>query len=319
MSDTTSSAGWFAPAPPSIAVEVTSRRVTVASVSAARGRPTVGAYASEALPDGAVTPALAGLNIVAPDDVVAALGRALEQAGLRAARRAALVVPDHVARVSLVTLTDVPARPADLDTILRWQLRKSLPFPIGEARVAHFVAHADGASTTFATVAAREDVLAQYEGVTSALDIHAGIVDLAGFNVVNAILAGGRLDGDALVVCLAPESTTLAILRDGHLMFCRQRAAVHDEPLDTLVHQTAMYHRDRLGGATFRHVWLAGAASQSAESAGARAQIEQRLGLAVQEVDVRPLVGLKNRSITAADLDALAAPVGVILRESRVA
>ncbi len=319
MSDMTPRAGWFAPAPPSIAVEVTSRRVTVASVSGGRARPTVGAFASERLPDGAVTPALTGANVVSPDDVAAALRRALGQAGLRSARRAALVVPDNVARVSLITLTEVPARPADLDTILRWQLRKSLPFAIDEARVSNFVAHVDGSSTTFATVAAREDVLTQYEAVMSALDIHAGIVDLGSFNVVNAILAGGRLDGDALVVCLAPESTTLVILRDGQLMFCRQRAAANDEPLDTLVHQTSMYHRDRLEGTAFRHVFLAGAASQMAESAGARAQIEQRLGLSVQEVDVRPLVGLAGRPLTAADLDALAAPVGVILRESRVA
>ena len=58
-------------------------------------------------------PALTGANIAKPAVVADALQRALDRAGLRSARRAALVVPDSVARVSLLHASSkLPARPA---------------------------------------------------------------------------------------------------------------------------------------------------------------------------------------------------------------
>ena len=73
------------------------------------------------------------------------------------------------------------------------------------------------------------------------------------------MLAGGASpSGDWLLVNVAPESTVLAIVRMGQLMFYRHRHAIDEEPLGALVHQTAMYHEDRLGGQKFARVWLCG-------------------------------------------------------------
>ena len=95
-----------------------------------------------------------------------------------------------------------------------------------------------------AGVVSRRDVVAEYEAVAAAVGIHAGIVDLASFNVMNAIVGvGGQVAGDWLLVHLAAEATTLAILRGDQLMFYRHRTAVDEEPLGALVHQTAMYPR----------------------------------------------------------------------------
>ena len=57
----------------------------------------------------------------------------LEQIGRP--RRIGLVVPDLVAKVSLVRFEKVPPRAADLDQLVRWQVRKTAPFPIEEAQV----------------------------------------------------------------------------------------------------------------------------------------------------------------------------------------
>ena len=79
------------------------------------------------------------------DVAAAALTRAFERAGLKPPRRAALVVPDSVARVSLLSFETLPSHAADLDQLVRWQLRKSTPFPIDDAQVSHAVAQsADG-------------------------------------------------------------------------------------------------------------------------------------------------------------------------------
>ena len=67
--------------------------------------------------------------------MAAALGRALARVG--GARHVALVVPDAVAKVTLVRFDQVPAKPADLDAMLRWNVRKSLPFKVDDAQVTY--------------------------------------------------------------------------------------------------------------------------------------------------------------------------------------
>ena len=64
--------------------------------------------------------------------VAGAVGRLLERVGR--ARRVGLVLPDPVARVSLIRFEQVPPRAHDLDQLIRWQVRKAAPFPIEGTR-----------------------------------------------------------------------------------------------------------------------------------------------------------------------------------------
>jgi Tfp pilus assembly PilM family ATPase len=296
-----------------VAIEIASRRVTVVSVERAEGGPVVSGQATELLPDGAVVPSLAAGNVRKPEAVADALRRALDRAGLGSARRAALVVPDSIARVSLLSFDDLPARPDDLDRFMKWQLKKSAPFAIEDAQVSYFPV-GDGRPATMAGVVARRDVVAEYEAVPAALGIHAGIVDLASFNVMNAIIGvGGEVPGDWLLVHLAAEATSLAIVRGDRLMFYRHRTAVDEESLGSLVHQTAMYHEDRLGGGGFARVWLSGG---GAATDAARAEVSARLNVSVGTFDIASAAGVRDRAGATTDLaDTLAAPVGILIRE----
>ena len=306
---------WLAAEPPTVAIEIASQRVTAVGASRAGARTTITALATEALPSGAVQPALIGPNILDRDAVIAATRRVLDRAGLSSTRRAALVVPDTIARVSLVPLETVPARPHDLDQLMRWQMRKAMPFALEEAQVSHFVASVDAGVTTMAVVVARRDVVAEYEAIAGALGIHAGAVDLASFNVMNAVIAAGAVAaGDWLLVHLAREATTLAILRGSALLFYRHRGA-DEEPLRALVHQTAMYHEDRLGGGAFAGVWLCGAGSAHLP-ADAQQSIRERLGVRVDAVDIRPAAAFSSGVTASGDvLDALAGPVGALIAD----
>ena len=100
----------LAPALPTVAIEIAARRVTVAAVSGTTGRATVTAFATEPIAPEAVTPALTGPNVVDPAAVTEALRRALDRAGLRSTRRVGLIVPDTVARVSLLPLDQLPSK-----------------------------------------------------------------------------------------------------------------------------------------------------------------------------------------------------------------
>ena len=310
----------FAPTPPRVAIDIASGRVTVAELSKGGSGLVVSSYATEALPAEAVRPALTTSNIGNRQAVVDGLKRALDRAGLRSTRRAALIVPDSVARVSLLSFDEVPAKPADLDQLVRWQLKKTTPFPIEEGVVTHSIVQRTGAAGTVAAMVARRDVIGEYEAIANSVGVHAGIVDLASLNVMNTVIgAGAATSGDWLLVSLAAEATSLAIARGSSLLFYRHRTAVDEESLSSLVHQTAMYHQDRLGGAKFSQVWLSGADSAAGGGDRAAKELADQLGVAVEAVDVRRAATLKSGATDARALDALAAPVGVLLRERKVA
>ncbi len=313
---------WLAPPQPEVAIEIAHRRLTVAQLG--RGTPAVvTAYASETLPDDAVVPSLTLRNIAHPKVVADALKRALDRAGIKSPSRVALVVPDTVARVSLLPFEQMPSRQSELEQLIRWNVKKSVPFPVEDAVLSYVPATVDGGTTTLAAVVSRRDVIAEYEAVADAIGAHAGIVDLASVNVINAALAcGAAPSGDWLLVCLADDSTTIVIMRGTALMFHRHKPAADSEPLSALVHQTAMYHEDRLGGTQFARVLLSGggAGIVGGGHERARKEIADRLQAEVQTLDVRAAAALTDRVSASPELlDALAAPVGALLRARKVA
>ncbi len=310
----------FAPPPPSVAIELASRRVTVVEVGrGAKGVSVVG-YASEPIPPNAIVPSPTAANIQNPGAVSEALAKALERAGVRATKRAAVIIPDSAARVSLISLEQVPSKTADIDQLLRWQMKKGTPYPVEDAQLSWTVAHKTDTTTVMATTIARREIIAEYEAVASKVGVHAGLVDLATLNVMNAVIAANAASpSDWLLVTMAPEATTLAIGRGSDLMFYRQRANAGEEPLSALVHQTAMYHEDRLGGTKFSRVWLCGG-GMGHDADLVRAEINKRLGVPVEAVDVRAAADLGGRVGASTEvLDALAAPLGVLLRDRKAA
>ena len=166
----------------------------------------------------------------------------------------------------------------------------------------------------------RRDVVETYESVCTAAGAHAGVVDLSSFNLINAVLAAAPsvAAGDWLLVRAAAGWSTLAIVRGRALVFYRNRTAGDAGALADLVHQTAMYYQDRLGGRGFRRAILAGEPYLETAGAGraaSRRSIEERLGGDLEWLGAVLEPGVTDR--TGADrtvLDALAAPVGVLLR-----
>ncbi len=314
-----SRSGWLSSPPPTAAVEIARERVTAVAVSGHGRDRVVSAYAIEPLGAGVIEPALNAPNIHDEAALTAAVTRALEKLGTHV-RRAALVLPDTVAKVSLVRFEKIPQKVQDLDQLIRWQLRKAAPFRIEEAQVSWVpgVPLAGGGREYIVTMA-RRDVIESYERVLAACGAHAGLVDLATLNLINAVLAsGGPSDeGDWLMVHVAADYATLAVVRRSSLVFFRNRAGVNDADLTDLVHQTAMYHEDRLGGGEFRRVVLAGAAARGAELAELlRRTVEERLGTRVEAIDFRPAAAMRDRISAGPDLlDGLAPALGVLLRE----
>jgi Tfp pilus assembly PilM family ATPase len=284
------------------------------------GRPVVGAHASEPLPEGALVPSLTAANVQDAATVAGALTRVLERVGRP--RRVGLIVPDPIAKVSLVQFEQVPQRSSDLEQLIRWQVRKSAPFPVEEAQVTFVpgIRHPEGQE--FVVTLAKQTVVEEYEGLCARAGAHAGLVDISTFNVINTALAAGAgtSGADWLLVNVAPDWASLAILRGADLIFFRNRSADGEGTLADIVHQTAMYYEDRLRGPGFTRVLLSGGSRQASDVEEMRLTLGQRLGAAIETMDPRAVASLTDR-ITAAPalLDALTPLVGLMIRDETYA
>jgi Tfp pilus assembly PilM family ATPase len=307
----------FTTAAPSVAIQIASRAVSGITLQRHAGQPVIASHALEPLPAGALTPSLTAQNVVDRPGVVQAVSRVLARLGGRP-RRVALVLPDTVAKVSLVRLDSVPSRADDLDHLIRWHVRKSAPFPVEEAQVsASPGADLQGGGREFVVALARRQVVGEFEAVCAEAGVHAGAVDIATLSLVNAVLVAGReVVGDWLLVHLTPDYGSIVILRGSDLIFFRNRAEGSDESLPELVHQTAMYYEDRLAGGGFARVVVAGvgadgglAASATSTLEGMRRQIEAKLGVKTETVDPQRIARFSDRIAADAALAITIAPL----------
>jgi Tfp pilus assembly PilM family ATPase len=295
---------WLSNRPPAAAVEINPRRVTAAVISGHGGARVLSSYAGEPLPPGAVDASLNAINVHDPAALTAAIRIVLDRLPSRP-RRIALVLPDTVGKLSLVRFEKVPAKAEDLDQLIRWQVRKAAP-PEG--------------GREFVVTVARRDIIESYERACEAAGAYPGIVDLATMNLINAVLAtDGRAvpSADWLLVHIAADYSTMAVVRGADVISFRARSSEQDDDLADLVHQTAMYHEDRLGGGGFARVVLAGASLRGAEAVDRlRRELEGRLGIRVDPLDLRGAVTMRDRIAVAPELlDSLAPAIGLILRE----
>jgi len=292
---------WLASPVPDAAVEIAPDRVSAATLTVHGDTPRVQTHASESVPADAITPSLNARNIADRDAVVGAVRAVLGRLGTRIAR-VGLVIPDLAGKVSVVRFERVPPRRDDLDQLVRWQIRKALPFPVDDASVTYTTGRRGTEGIDFVVVAARRDVVSEYEEVCAAAGAHAGLVELATFSVLNLTLATADISargGDWLVVHMRPEYTSVAILRDGDLIFFRNRPEGDEASLTDVVHQTAMYYQDRLEGQGFRRVLLGGNARSAGAVDQARQNLEERLATPVEPIDpaiVAPLAGILLRA-----------------------
>jgi type IV pilus assembly protein PilM len=293
---------FVAPVPPDVAIEIDTGYVTAARLAWRGSVGTVVNHGMESLPPGVVNPSLIAANITDIPAVTRAVTSALAHAGGRVTR-AALVIPDTAAKVSLIRFDTVPANAADLAELVRWQVRKTAPFPIEQAIVSYTpgAKPAEGGQEFVVTVA-RADFVKQYEEACTRAGVHAGLVDISTFSIINGVLAGAAAPtGDWLLVHATTSYTTLAVLRGSDLIFFRNREEESEGTLADVVHQTAMYYEDRLKGGGFSRVMLAGGAVQNVDAV--RRSLEQRLDVRIEPVaqsELAPLVGILARERKAA-------------------
>jgi type IV pilus assembly protein PilM len=204
-------ARWLAATPhPTLAVEITPEQISAARFSRAGALEIFGV---EMLPPGAVVPSAIETNITNPAAVKIAFGRLAEKLQVKEQESAALIVPDPVIRVFVQHFDDFPRSAEEAVPMLRWKLKKSVPFEVEETLLSYMRQQPRGEGVDVVTAIARLRIIKEYESVLDAKDVLPGVV-LSSTLAAISLLQDSR---PTLLARLSGTSLTTAIVREGVL------------------------------------------------------------------------------------------------------
>ena len=158
---------------PRLAVEIRPEGVVAARSEDAQAMLSAVSYA--VLAEGLVVPGLREGNLAGRAEVVAAVRKTLEAVALKE-RQATVVVPDAAVRVLLLDFDALPAKAGEALPIVRFRLKKMLPFDADDAVVSYQVMSTQRGMVRVLAVAVPKDVLAEYESMVREAGFEPGAV-----------------------------------------------------------------------------------------------------------------------------------------------
>ncbi len=243
--------------------EITAERVVAAR--AGEGAQTLEAVQAQTLAAGTVTPGLQQANVVARDALVAAVRESLTAVAGRS-RDITLVIPDASTRILLLDFDTLPDKAEDADSVVRFRLKKSLPFDVDASAVSFDRYPADNGVRVVVAVSPKS-VVEEYEGVVRDAGYNPGAV------LPSMIAALGVVDGErpTMVIKVEPGTTTFAVVDQGQLKLYRSLenggTAVTGESLVDDVNTSLVYFVDRYGTSVDRVLVTGVQSAQALQSA----------------------------------------------------
>jgi type IV pilus assembly protein PilM len=203
-------ARWLDATPhPPLALEIAPNRV--AGVRWTRTG-SVDGFAMEDLPAGALLPSAVETNLTNPSAVKAAVTSVFGR--LRAKDEAiALILPDPVIRVFLQHFDQFPRSPHEAFPMLRWKLKKSVPFEADETLMSYMRQAPRESGVDVVTALARLRIIREYESLAESAGLYPGVV------LSSSLAAVALLEEEkpTLLARVSGTSLTTAIVREGVL------------------------------------------------------------------------------------------------------
>jgi type IV pilus assembly protein PilM len=274
---------------PSLACEIAPDRV-IAARAAESGQVLELCSTSELAP-GCVVPDLTENNLRERKSVVNALREALESVGGRSHDLVA-ILPDAAVRVVLLDFETLPVKPQEAESVVRFRLRKSLPFDVDHAKVS-YQAQSSPAGTRVVAAVALNSVLEDYEAAFVEAGFSPGVV----LPSMLAALGGAPAEKATLVVKVDVRTTSIAILDDRQLLLFRtlentRGVAISGEQLAEDVYPSVVFFQDTYS-TNIQQIFVAGVS----DMADASSALHSQTGAEVRELVKASQLGLGGGSI----------------------
>jgi len=198
---------------PPAAVEIAPEGVLAAALPGGN-LPPVFAYSS--LPAEAVVPGIGEPNLRAPNAVADAIRTALGNVSSRT-RAVTVVLPDAAVRVFVLDFDSLPASPAEAVPVLRFRLRKMVPFDVEHAGISYQVLTENKTECRALVAVLPGAILEEYESAVRAAGYEPGAVLPSSLAALSAVDSTEPV----LAACLTGMSLTTSIANGDDLLLYR--------------------------------------------------------------------------------------------------
>lgn len=234
-----------------------------------------------ALEPGALTVSPVADNVHKPDVLAAALERiAPREAASKKRRTAAVILPDYAARVTVLDFDALPATREEQSALVRFRLKKTLPFDIEAAAMSHFVQPKTSKTgkTEVVAVTVAFDVIARYEALFRGADFHPGEITTSALAALQLYNEGGA----AVIAKLAGRVLTVMVVLDGSLKVfrCVELENAGEEEILSVLQPTIAYAEDELKSPGCKLILCGFAAGALSGLARERSALSSKLGTA---------------------------------------
>jgi type IV pilus assembly protein PilM len=274
---------------PKLACEIAADRVIAARVSDVGS--VVEACASHELSPGSVIPDLVELNLRERTAVLQNVRETLGSIGARS-RDVIAVLPDAAVRVVLLDFDTLPSKSEEAESVVRFRLKKSLPFDVDKAKVSYHVQQSNGGVRVIAAVALIT-VIEDYEAIFREAGYSPGVV------MPSMLAAIGAADskGPTLVVKVDTRTTSIAILDKQQLLLFRtlensRGVTVTGEQLAEDVYPSVVFFQDTYS-LNIDQIYVAGIS----ESGNAAPALRAQTGAEVRELVASSQLGMGVGSV----------------------
>lgn len=274
---------------PKLACEIAADRVIAAR--AADSRQVLELCSTSELAPGCVVPDLTEGNLRQPDAVLSALREVLGNVGTRS-RDITAVLPDAAVRVALLDFETLPANREEAEGVVRFRLRKSLPFDVDKAKVSYQAQSSDGTVRVVAVVALNS-VIQEYEAVIREAGFSPGVV----LPSMLAALGGAPADRGTLVVKVDARTTSIALLDQQQLLLFRtlentRGVTISGEQLAEDVYPSVVFFQDTYN-TNIEQIFVSGISDVSSVTSA----LQSQTGAEVKELVQASHLGLGGGSI----------------------
>jgi type IV pilus assembly protein PilM len=274
------------PAKPKLACEIAADRVLVGKL--AEGGNSLEACAARELAPGSVIPDLVEGNLRQREAVSAAVQSALGSVAGRG-HDVIAVVPDAAVRVVLLEFDTLPSDAEEAAGVVRFRMKKSLPFDVDKARVSY---HAQKTAEGVRVVAAVSlaSVLEEYEAAFREAGFSPGVV----LPSMLAALGAAEAQRPTLVVKVDARTTSIAILNADQLQLFRtlentRGVTITGDQLAEDVYPSVVFFQDTYH-LNIEKIFVAGLSDTSSAAPALRAQT----GAEVQELVTPSQLGVST-------------------------
>src|SRR5438067_2084914 len=253
---------------PKLACEIAADRVLAGRLSENGHR--VEVCATEELASGSVVPDLLEANLRQKEAVYQAVREALESVGGRS-RDVVAVLPDAAVRVVLLDFDTLPDNRDEAESVVRFRLKKSLPFDVDKAKVSYH-SQTSGEGVRVVAAVALSNVVEDYEEAFREAGYSPGVV------VPSMLAALGAADASrpSLVVKVDARTTSIAILDSGQMLLFRtlentRGVTITGEQLAEEVYPSVVFFQDTYH-LNIERIFIAGLPESGAAAQALRAQ-----------------------------------------------